>query len=369
MPRSFLRQLTLVVTPLLSSALQAEVNLPFEVPFSGGGFNIIEANNVRGMFPDGDIFITSFSFLGVTVNEKDIFSHMTLHDELGQHRPTDDWFHHKPWPVAMKDLPGTFSDDFVYHHTILHQGTTDDYFDHSQPALVYGTTTKNISFSPFGHRLRPDTPISACMHGRNVAAEHATFVAKWVIDYEIVQSFEKNSLSLLGGWFHCCDQRDLVGEKDSIPLQVTFAKNVTLVGFVVHNHRWLQGLSVEYEKLQLLALDAAEAERSDDAQVKWLPGGPIRILQGTSLDISISTFVLSEPGMFKSQPMGVTFFMVPDDGTVTLATVDDLYEIQDPTGAVLSQNDRDHIRVKARESMKAARRVAANGRLRGPAPS
>lgn len=304
--------------------LRTDVTLPFEIPFSRDGeFVIGTESSAREFFPQKDIFISVFEFKGVSLPDGTpvVFHHHL--NKSAEHRSHDDWW--SP-DKTMRDPPGTFEDDFVYHHTILHQGTRSAPFVHSsQTPLVYGTTAKRTSFAPYGIRLRPDSPIFSCMHGLNIATKSTTYQAHWRIEYRVLDSSKSSPRSIIAGWLHCCGPlaQKTSGEELNLPLQITFSKNVTLLAFVVHNHAWLQGLKIESRGEKLLTMKGAEAKSMDDAHLKWLKDGPRRMPKGSSLTAHVAAFFESPHDA--SLPMGITFYVLADDRTDSLNLNSDLF--------------------------------------------
>jgi len=164
---------------LRTGAERATVHLPFDVnPTDRGKFTVVNLNSsaARGAFPRRDILVTSLRFKRVQIEGDDVFSHMR-YTMLRQPfaRPTH--------PATGEALAMLVSNDhafpdpnrqpppgnYGYHHMAIHQGTGGE-FDHEHAAISYGTIAKSTSFAPYGLRLRPDTPIFACLHARYVSS-------------------------------------------------------------------------------------------------------------------------------------------------------------------------------------------------------
>ena len=223
MVRSLFHRLVIFSGTLLSRAetkkVVENVSLPFVVPHTGRNYTVValDAKASRKAFPGEDIFVTALRFKGLEVNGEEVMFHMrdemlrregkttlhrppegfpTLNGETLALRLTNDIVtperNHHPsagtiyenHPMQAILSPGFYwayppftsgsTNDFVFHHSVIHQGTSGSGFGHDHAAISYGTVKKENRFEPYGIRLRPQSPIFSCLHARYRQLAHTS---------------------------------------------------------------------------------------------------------------------------------------------------------------------------------------------------
>jgi len=206
--------------PSSNGFLTTHFEIPFDVKPTEGvipGFYFYDG---RDYLPPGDIYVRSFSFIGVKVDEEFIPFHA---DSYGDEQHT------------------FFRDGITYtfHHTSIHthqgrgQLTEMTYLTfHNNFNGIAGPGTRpsktlynegEIEDFPdggYGIRVRPDSIMPVCMHGINLSQENKTFTAVWVAEYQ--QIVDNAGSTVLVDRVGLTVKHGTIREADTKPLILSF---------------------------------------------------------------------------------------------------------------------------------------------------
>lgn len=343
----------IVLFSIVSDAFaeRADVTFTFNVPPTDGMFvPVYKTDETRLSFPDEDIIITEISFKGVFTDEHEV---IPFHDEL--------------------KIDYSASLDFVFHHTLLHQGSTDETYDGwahftekdnstwAHGAIIFGTSIKTTSFKPFGTRLHKNiADIFACIHAKNLKEYNVDFIVEWAIEYELVK-VSPDPRAMVAGWFSLpyFDPNEEADVDESslhvlVEIDLVMRKDVRLIGWVIHHHKWLYEVDLKVENRTFFAVGKGKDTDpipESDGKIHWLKSdsydhsldtqvtdsdGTIvteigihdteefgyDVDEGQALQIEV---IAGNPTMQTKGPLGISLYFRCKDGTESLVHGSDLF--------------------------------------------
>jgi hypothetical protein len=116
-----------------------------------------------------------------------------------------------------------------------------------------------------------------------------------------------------------------------------FMKSVQVVGFVVHNHAWAKGITIEHGDQVFFNLDLQSQDNmlmrnesrrrlhGDDKKVHWLET-PEHVNQQESMMVNLKGMFLDDYD--REAALGLSFYVLCDDMTDHLLHISDLYPVR-----------------------------------------
>ena len=294
------------------------VVLSFRVPPTKG-FRIMEDRNARRLLPPNDIFIKKMTFVGVEVDGERIPFHNEIYEDEEE----------------TKIKEGIL---YSFHHTTFHQGHQGkspamwDEF-HNNPPFVLGTHPHTTDYGKYGIRVRSDTNIIACNHPMNHSPDVKVFDSIWRVEYidvdetknlqrasstaETEAAYPAEALQpLVVSWFHVAMPRGAkVGEHYAMNLDMTFHKDVEVVGVLYHHHPWARQMDV-YDTHDTL-IYSHDGTPVNDGSIDFYDE-PVPVTAGNTVKFAIQARAGFETDL--STPTAIHLFTKVGDGSDRIET-------------------------------------------------